>query len=198
MTGGCGRLYKSDGFLENYSKKVPRNMQAGPPSGGSKPSGPSLYGPPVVYEGPRDPRRSDMYRPGIATLPFSKDPFPGTLLSFLSDFLFGVLRNFLGSSCSGPRSCALAGCADVVSTMPDALAGCDDVVSTMPDALMDGQVCFITIVWMRSVSIHCGCPWYLHLEQRLGPRRKLWSTWTVFARCSEERSPLEDVQASPF
>ena len=85
-------MYKSDGFLENYSKKVPRNMQAGPPSGGSKPSGPSLYGPPVVYEGPRDPRRSDMYRPGIATLPLSKDPFPGTLLSFLSDFLFGVSK----------------------------------------------------------------------------------------------------------
>ena len=50
---------------------------------------------------PRDPRRSDMYRPGIATLPFSKDPFPGTLLSFLSDFLFGVsLEGALGPSSS--------------------------------------------------------------------------------------------------
>ena len=101
----------------------------------------------------RQTRRSDMYRPGIATLPFSKDPFPGTLLSFLSDFLFGVSLElpwiFL---CSGPLSCALAGCADVVSTMPDALAGCDDVVSTMPDALMDGQLCFTTIVEARIVT----------------------------------------------
>ena len=44
----------------------------------------------MVYYGPKDPRRSDTFLPGIATLQLSKDPFPGTLLSFLSDFLFGV------------------------------------------------------------------------------------------------------------
>ena len=127
--------------------------------------------------------------PGLQRFRFPRIRFLVLFYLFFPIFCLVFLRNFLGSSCSGPRSCALAGCDDVVSTMPDALAGCDDVVSTMPDALMgcddvvstmpdalmDVQLCFTTIVEARIVTRKGGRPWSLHLGQLRGPRRKLGS-----------------------